>query len=158
MWLIQNEDKYWECVCEERETPSKYAESYLEQELYITEHKVEESRKSIMYKFLYQRKKKTAEKAKRSLRVAKKRNRILQKKISELRKELAGVKREKESLEEGYVVEWCVHCERQITMWWDVWEDGLTAFCPFCGKKVMLCEKCQGECDYDYGVEVCKEM
>lgn len=112
----------------------------------------------MIYKILYQRKKKAAEKANNNLKSAKRRNRILQRKIASLRKELARVKREKESLEDGYVVEWCIQCERQITMWWNVWEDGLVAYCPHCGSKMMLCEQCQGECDYDYGIEVCKEM
>ena len=56
------------------------------------------------------------------------------------------------------MVEWCLHCERQVVMLWDVKEDDMVAYCPYCGKRMMLCEQCQGECDYDYGIDLCKEM
>lgn len=56
------------------------------------------------------------------------------------------------------MVEWCLHCERQVVMLWDVKEDGMVAYCPYCSQRMMLCEKCSGECDYNYGNDTCKEM
>lgn len=112
----------------------------------------------MLYKILYRRKKKAAEKANRSLGEKNRLLRIYKRRLSEVRRALAKTRREKAILEDGYVVEWCVHCERQIVMLWDVQEDGLSAFCPYCGRKMMLCEQCRGECDYDYGIDICKEM
>lgn len=112
----------------------------------------------MIYRILYSRTKKHLEKANRKIY---KKNRIIkyyEKKIAELRRNLAKVRREKSVLEDGYVVDWCIHCNRQVTMLWDIHEDGLTAFCPHCSQKMMLCNYCEGDCDYDYGIEVCKEM
>ena len=109
-------------------------------------------------RILYRRMKKQHKKAITSLNDKNRLIRVYRRKVAELRKALAKVRREKAILEDGYVVEWCVHCERQIVMLWDVQEDGLTAFCPYCGQKMMLCEQCQGDCDYNYGTDICKEM
>lgn len=76
----------------------------------------------------------------------------------ENRSEIKRLRKMAASLEDGYVVAWCYGCESQITMLWDVKEDGMTAFCPHCGTRMMLCDYCQGECDYDYGNDTCKEM
>lgn len=109
-------------------------------------------------RILYRRTKKTLEKANRSLEEKNRLIRIYKRKVSELRRSLAKVRREKASLEDGYIVEWCVNCERQTVMLWNIKEDGLTAFCPYCGQKMMLCEQCTGDCDYSYGFDICKEM
>lgn len=40
------------------------------------------------------------------------------------------------------VVEVCPHCDAEVVMRWDVDEDGFKAFCPYCGKELMLCDEC----------------
>ena len=42
------------------------------------------------------------------------------------------------------VTEFCPHCEREITLTWDVKEDGYQIYCPNCGKVMMLCSMCDG--------------
>lgn len=74
------------------------------------------------------------------------------------KKELTQLRRRVALLEDGYIVEWCQDCDTQITMLWDVKQDGCRACCPHCGAVMMLCDSCQGECDYDYGNDTCKEM
>ena len=74
------------------------------------------------------------------------------------KKEVAELRRRVSLLEDGYVVEWCQECDTQITMLWDVKQDGCRACCPHCGAVMMLCDSCQGECDYNYGNDTCKEM
>lgn len=78
-------------------------------------------------------------------------NRILRKMLSDVRKENA-------VLSDGYVVEWCSHCENENVFLWDPEKYGLVAFCPVCGQMLLLCDSCQGECDYNYGNDTCKEM
>lgn len=73
------------------------------------------------------------------------------------KKELAKLRRRVALLEDGYIVEWCQECETQVTMLWDVKQDGCRACCPHCGAVMMLCDSCQGKCDYDYGINTCKE-
>lgn len=47
------------------------------------------------------------------------------------------------------VTEACPHCEREITLCWDVEADGYQIFCPECGKAVMLCSMCdRSPCDW----------
>lgn len=53
------------------------------------------------------------------------------------------------------VVEVCPHCDAEVVMNWDVKQYGFKAFCPHCGKRLMLCDECMhrtGECidDCDY--------
>ena len=55
----------------------------------------------------------------------------------------------------GYEVEMCPHCMREAEIRWNVNEDGFKAYCPYCGKKLMLCNACQhrygdfsDDCDY----------
>ena len=73
-----------------------------------------------------------------------------------LRKMLAQTARENGRLKDGYIVEWCKNCDRQIVMLWDPEKDGLVAHCPYCGVRMTLCESCTGECDFDYGTGKCK--
>lgn len=60
------------------------------------------------------------------------------------------------------VTEVCPHCEREVTMTWDVLTDGFKAFCPFCGGRLMLCDECQHCevdpvcCDYDRETDSCQ--
>lgn len=75
-----------------------------------------------------------------------------------LRKRLADSQKENAVLSDGYVVEWCAHCENENVILWDLEKYGRVAFCPVCGQKMMLCNTCEGACDYDYGKDVCKEM
>ena len=76
----------------------------------------------------------------------------------ENRKEIKSLRKKVASLEDGYVVEWCHYCENQIVMLRNTKKDGLSAFCPVCGQRMMLCDSCQGKCDYNYGSDICKEM
>ena len=65
-------------------------------------------------------------------------------------------------LEKNEVTEVCPHCESEITMIWDVAQQGYKAFCPVCGKRIMLCDMClhpedgEGSCDYDSKTDTCK--
>lgn len=40
------------------------------------------------------------------------------------------------------VVEVCPHCDTENVFVWDVEEEGYKAFCPRCGKEMMLCDEC----------------
>jgi hypothetical protein len=58
------------------------------------------------------------------------------------------------------VTEVCPHCESEVTMTWNVLIDGYKAFCPYCGKRLMLCDVCLhreggGKCDYDNKSDRC---
>lgn len=47
------------------------------------------------------------------------------------------------------VTEYCPHCDREITVLWDVEQDGYQIFCPNCGEPIMLCSMCDREpCDW----------
>lgn len=62
------------------------------------------------------------------------------------------------------VTEYCPECETEVTMQWDVKELGYKAFCPHCGKRLMLCDECQSrkdggfmdDCDYDSETDSCR--
>lgn len=63
------------------------------------------------------------------------------------------------------VTEVCPNCESEVTMVWDVKQDGYKAFCPVCGGSLMLCDMChhRGEdgafvddCDYDSKMDTCR--
>lgn len=59
------------------------------------------------------------------------------------------------------VTEWCSHCERENTLEWDVETEGLKAFCPGCGKVMMLCSECEdafsgGNCSWNENTQSCK--
>ena len=60
------------------------------------------------------------------------------------------------------VAEMCPHCENEVLMDWDVEKNGYQAYCPYCGKRLMLCDECihagdnpAGGCDYDSGTDSC---
>ena len=59
---------------------------------------------------------------------------------------------------ECVVTEYCPECETEVTMQWDVRELGYKAFCPHCGKRLMLCSECQfiDGCDYDSETDSCR--
>lgn len=69
-----------------------------------------------------------------------------------------------ESLEEtDEVTEYCDECEREVTLRWNTKTDGLKAYCPYCGKKLMLCSFCPGtdpdshdKCDWNKKTNRCK--
>lgn len=48
--------------------------------------------------------------------------------------------------------EWCSECDREVTLSWDIEKDGYCCYCPYCGKRLMLCQYCDGaadgECDW----------
>ena len=59
------------------------------------------------------------------------------------------------------VTELCPHCDNEIEMTWNTDELGYKAFCPVCGKRLMLCDECRhtegvGGCDYDSGSDTCR--
>lgn len=58
------------------------------------------------------------------------------------------------------IVEWCPHCENEVEMEWDIEESGYKAYCPYCGKKLMLCDECthsdNPSCDWDCKTKMCK--
>ena len=61
------------------------------------------------------------------------------------------------------VLKLCSHCNKEGEMQWDVEKDGYRAFCPYCGKFLMLCDASlhlSGEddsfCDYNGYTDSCK--
>ena len=61
------------------------------------------------------------------------------------------------------VTEFCPECDREITLSWNVKEDGLKAFCPHCGNVLMLCAYCPAtdsespvSCDYNSNTNSCR--
>ena len=47
------------------------------------------------------------------------------------------------------VTEWCGNCENEVEIHgWDTDRDGFQAFCPHCGKPLMLCDECTHAPDY----------
>ena len=57
---------------------------------------------------------------------------------------------------ETEVFELCPHCGLEAHLFWDIEADGYKAYCPNCGKRLMLCDECMhghgndcGSCDYD---------
>lgn len=112
----------------------------------------------MFYKILYHRTERLLKKANRRCRAKDGLMKMYRSRYRVLKRELISARKQKNALENGYIVEWCINCNKQITMLWDPEEDGLTAFCPYCGKKMMLCEQCCGDCDYSYGFDICKEM
>lgn len=61
------------------------------------------------------------------------------------------------------VTEWCPNCESEVEIHgWDTERDGYEAFCPYCGKRLMLCDECQHSenargCDYDSQIDTCRK-
>lgn len=53
------------------------------------------------------------------------------------------------------VTEMCPHCESEIQMHWNTDERGFKAFCPVCGKRLMLCDECRHTCDDECPGGVC---
>ena len=58
------------------------------------------------------------------------------------------------------ITETCPHCESEIEMIWNTDERGFKAFCPVCGKRLMLCDEClhmgKGQCDYSNDTDSCQ--
>lgn len=58
------------------------------------------------------------------------------------------------------VTEFCPHCESEITMTWDTETYGYKAYCPVCGKRLMLCSACHddtnGSCNYNTMSDTCR--
>lgn len=54
--------------------------------------------------------------------------------------------------ENRMVIEWCPHCEHEVTMQWNIDNDGMQIYCPYCGKPIMLCSYCDvrdgGKCNW----------
>ena len=70
------------------------------------------------------------------------------------------VERSRDNTDDHVVVELCPHCENEILFGWNVEEFGYAAYCPVCGKRLMLCSECQRgggskPCDYDSERDAC---
>lgn len=74
-----------------------------------------------------------------------------------LKRDLRHATQELEEIKERMVIELCPHCEREVMLVWDDPEN-LSAFCPYCGSRLMLCSCCKKNCDYDSETDVCCEM
>lgn len=62
-----------------------------------------------------------------------------------------------DSIPDTEITELCPHCDTEVTMEWDVNERGYEAFCPVCGKKMMLCSMCDCEnCNWNAADDTCK--
>ena len=64
---------------------------------------------------------------------------------------------------DGYEAECCPYCENEIEIRWNINTDGFKAFCPVCGKRLMLCDACQhrygefhDDCDYNSKTCTCR--
>jgi len=62
------------------------------------------------------------------------------------------------------VAEVCANCESEIELRWDVKTMGYKAYCPVCGKTLMLCDACMhsgedgaytGYCDWERKTQSC---
>lgn len=56
------------------------------------------------------------------------------------------------------VTEMCPHCDNEITLMWNL-DNGLKAYCPVCGNRLMLCSLCEThgfDCDYNTIQDRCK--
>lgn len=65
----------------------------------------------------------------------------------------------------SWVIEVCPNCGSEINMEWDVGTSGYKAFCPVCGKRLMLCDECLHreygdvavcDCDYNSADDTCR--
>lgn len=63
------------------------------------------------------------------------------------------------------VTEVCSSCNNEVTMVWNVEQNGYKATCPYCGGSLMLCHECQhpggececaDDCDYDGESDTCR--
>lgn len=61
------------------------------------------------------------------------------------------------------VTEVCPNCDNEVSMVWDVEQNGYKATCPYCGGRLMLCDECQhpngvysDDCDYDALTQSCR--
>lgn len=63
------------------------------------------------------------------------------------------------------ITEWCQNCETEVELKWDCKHEGYKAFCPKCGKRLMLCDECQhrgkfgqltDDCDYNRRLDCCR--
>lgn len=77
----------------------------------------------------------------------------------------SGAPREGRPMSEHQVFEVCPHCENEVVMNWDVTAHGYQSYCPYCGKRLMLCDECvhsesgiPGECDYDSVADCCSRQ
>lgn len=40
------------------------------------------------------------------------------------------------------VIEYCPHCDFEVTLEWDIDKHGHSIYCPNCGERIMLCSEC----------------
>lgn len=73
---------------------------------------------------------------------------------------LSNAHRKIETLRKYEVVEFCPHCEYEAAVYWDVEREGHSIFCPYCGKRIMLCSQCperdgEMQCDWQENKTPC---
>lgn len=88
-----------------------------------------------------------------------------EKELEALRKEngevhAAVIRKQKELLKirGSLVTEVCPHCDCENTIEWNVVEKGYQAYCPNCGKILMLCSQCMldtQDCSWDEDTGLC---
>lgn len=86
--------------------------------------------------------------------------------IQDLRRENESLKARLAAADEAMshiATEVCPNCETEVEMVWDVEMSGYKAFCPYCGKRLMLCDECQhpngeytDDCDYHTATDSCR--
>ena len=84
----------------------------------------------------------------------------------DLKKSFKNLVNQMTSEQAAIVTEYCPHCDTEVSVKWNVFEDGHSIYCPKCGKRLMLCSECparEGElvcdwhkddkpcCAWDYG-------
>ena len=103
---------------------------------------------------------KRLEKSRIRLNKQKEKVRIREMENRELKNELRSVRRELADVKSNMLLEFCGSCEEWFMIVWDP-ENGLVAYCPYCGERVMLCSICEKDgidCDYNPVSDLCSEM
>ena len=111
------------------------------------------SGENVILKKRLKRKKKSLERQNTRLKASNKENRRLKAQIIRSTIEL-------DELKSRLTVSYCPYCEEYNMFSWEP-EWGIITYCPKCGAKLMLCERCPkngAECDYDERIDLCSEM
>jgi len=56
------------------------------------------------------------------------------------------------------VTEMCAHCVEENTIEWDTRKQGYIAYCPNCGRQLMICSECRAygfPCNYNPDEDIC---
>jgi len=93
----------------------------------------------------------------------------------EFRNELIVLREEKRQLESlvikkreeitairmSLVTEMCAHCVEENTIEWNTRKQGYVAYCPNCGRRLMICSECRAygfPCNYNPDEDICYRM